>query len=540
MRWTGTIGCRKMTRANWTALPTALLAATLVVGEALGFAFCRFAGLWAWAALVALLIACVAAGWQIPCSLHLVAFAAGLALAWHSESKRMGVDGYAKALPEGGGPPAFVLKVEGDAVCRRDAKGRRMANFNSYLDGLPVKVVAFLPEGAAIPRDGETWRCAGWLTLRKGSACRYSTRMLWATGRQPLEMLAGSGGSSAAAAYGRMSDALSRRAGRGVEWSRELSSFCKAMILGRKEGVPRGRLALFASAGTIHVFAISGLHVMLIAGLLNRLVKGLGFSPKICAACVIALLAMYVMLIGASPSAVRAAIMASLYFGAYLFGRKPDSLSAWSAAAIIVCSVSPDMILNVGCVLSFVVMLGILLWIRWSGQYASPLDGLMRLAAIEEALGCGFRKRILLCVHRKAKLVLDAFGISFAAWIAGAPIVAMAFGKLAFGSLFVSVAVVPLAGIAVGLGVFGLAAAFLLPPIGVFFNNLAALCIYSMVWLSEKVVSLPFASVDTLPWNWMDCIMWYAAWIAFFWLLSRHLPCRTFMAVKEWEKNYDR
>ena len=529
-----------MPRANWTALPMLLFAATLVAGEVLGFALCRFSGLWAWAAFASLVMACVAAGWKIPCALHLIVFAAGLAFAWRAESKRMAIDEYAKLSQEDGRPPSFVLKVEGDPVFRRDAKCRGRVSFNSELNGIALKVVAPLPDGGEVPQDGELWRCAGWLTLGKKPMSRYGRRMLWVVNGCPLEKVAGSGGRSAIAAYRRISDVLSQRIGMGVEWSRELSSFCKAMILGRKEGVPRGRLALFASAGTIHVFAISGLHVMLIAGLLNRLVKGLGFSPKICAACVIALLAMYVMLIGASPSAVRAAIMASLYFGAYLFGRKPDSLSAWSAAAIIVCSVSPDMILNVGCVLSFVVMLGILLWIRWSGQYASPLDGLMRLAAIEEALGCGFRKRILLCVHRKAKLVLDAFGISFAAWIAGAPIVAMAFGKLAFGSLFVNVAVVPLAGIAVGLGVFGLAAAFLLPPIGVFFNNLAALCIYSMVWLSEKVVSLPFASVDTLPWNWMDCIMWYAAWIAFFWLLSRHLPCRTFMAVKEWEKNYDR
>ena len=185
-----------MPRANWTALPTALLAATLVAGEALGFALGVFAGLWAWSALLALVVASAAAGWRIPHALHFAVFAAGLALAWRAESRRMEVDGYAKLPTEDGGPPAFMLKVCGDAVCRRDSKGRRKVSFVSSVEGLPVKVVAPLPEGTEIPRDGETWRCAGWMSLRRNSASRYSRRMLWATGRQPLEKVAGSGGES--------------------------------------------------------------------------------------------------------------------------------------------------------------------------------------------------------------------------------------------------------------------------------------------------------------------------------------------------------
>ena len=129
-------------------------------------------------------------------------------------------------------------------------------------------------------------------------------------------------GRSADAAYRRLSDSLMRRVGKGVEWSRELQSFSGAMLLGRRDGIPYGRLAVFAAAGTIHVFAISGLHVMLIAGLLNGFLKAFGLSRRMCAACAIPMLAGYVMLIGYPPSAVRAGLMVSLYLGAYLFGRR--------------------------------------------------------------------------------------------------------------------------------------------------------------------------------------------------------------------------
>jgi competence protein ComEC len=251
------------------------------------------------------------------------------------------------------------------------------------------------------------------------------------------------------------------------------------------------------------------------------------------------MLAVYVMLIGAPPSAVRAALMVSLYMGAHLFNRKPDSLAAWGMSAIVIFGISPEMIFDVGCVLSFAVMLGILLWIRWSGQFASPVDWMLRLAAIEDALECEWRKRFILRVHRKTKWFLGMLGISFAAWIAGVPIAAMVFGRLSLGGVLVNVIVVPLAGMAVAFGVFGMTAAFLLPQIGVFFNNLSALCIYLMAWLSEKTVLVPFASVETLPWSWLDCLMWYVAWFAFFVLLARHLPRKEFISVREWEKGYD-
>jgi hypothetical protein len=92
---------------------------------------------------------------------------------------------------------------------------------------------------------------------------------------------------------------------------------------------------------------------------------------------------------------------------------------------------------------------------------------------------------------------------------------------------------------AVAFGVFGVTAAFLLPQMGVFFNNLAALCIYVMAWLSEKTASVPFASVETLPWSWSDCLMWYVAWFALFVLLARHLPRKEFISVREWGKGDD-
>jgi hypothetical protein len=75
--------------------------------------------------------------------------------------------------------------------------------------------------------------------------------------------------------------------------------------------------------------------------------------------------------------------------------------------------------------------------------------------------------------------------------------------------------------------------------LGVFFNNLSALSIHLMRWISELVVKIPGSCIDTMPWSWCDCAMWYGAWIMLFALLSRHLPRRERISVKEWENGND-
>ena len=528
-----------MVKANWTALPIALVAAALVAGETFGFSLSCFAGLWAWTLLLVILLTCIHAGWGLLCGVHLIVFMLGAALAWHSENERMSVEEYSKSMPPEGGAPIYLLKVEGASICRVDRKGNRITSFNSHMKNVPIKVIAPLPDGTSLPKDGEVWRCSGWLALRKNSASRYSRRTLWVTKRNVFVKEVDADSWSSGSLYRHLSGALSRRVAEGLGWSDELASFGNAMLLGRRDGIPYRKLAVFAAAGTIHVFAISGLHVMLIAGMLSGLQKMLGLSARTGAAFAIPVLWAYVMLIGFPASAVRAAVMTSLYLAAHLFGRRPDSLAAWGVAVIVICGVLPKMILDVGCVLSFAVMLGIVLWLRWSAQFASPADCFLKIASVESALGGGFRKVVALWLYRRSSWFLGGLGISFAAWVAGAPIAARVFERLSIGGVAINVAIVPLAGMAVGFAVFGVAASFVSLHLAVFFNNLAALSIYVMQWLSELVVKIPGSCVDTKPWSWCDCAMWYIAWIMFFALLSRHLPRRERISVKEWEDNND-
>jgi hypothetical protein len=180
-------------------------------------------------------------------------------------------------------------------------------------------------------------------------------------------------------------------------------------------------------------------------------------------------------------------------------------------------------------------MLGIALWLRWSAGFASPADALLKLAARESKLGSRRGARLMRRMHTVFAWFLGGLGISFAAWIAGTPIAAKVFGRLVLGGVLLNVAVVPLAGMAVSFSIIGMVSAFLFPCVGLLFKSLAALCIFLMSWISEKASGIPGVSVETLPWSWCDCAMWYAAWIGFFFVLSRHLPLKEHIEIEEWD-----
>ena len=180
-------------------------------------------------------------------------------------------------------------------------------------------------------------------------------------------------------------------------------------------------------------------------------------------------------------------------------------------------------------------MLGIVLWIRWTSAFASPLDGLLRLAAQAQTLGEEERKKFFLKWYFRGMWVLGALGISFAAWIASTPIAARIFGRITVGGILANVVVVPLATVSVVLGVAGTVASSVAVPLGAFFNNLAAGCIRLMELLSEWVVRCPGASFETQAWSWCDCGIWYVAWMALFAVLSRNLPRKEWIPVKTWE-----
>ncbi|MHC4959953.1 MAG: ComEC/Rec2 family competence protein [Planctomycetota bacterium] len=193
-----------------------------------------------------------------------------------------------------------------------------------------------------------------------------------------------------------------------------------ALLLGYRSGLSAEDRALFGRTGTLHVLAISGLHVMLLVGAVHALLKVCGLGPRSAAACSLALALLYVPLTGGAAPIRRAVTMLVFYGIALVRGRPPDAASALGGAAALLAIADPLDVRRIGFHLSFAAAAGIALlagpWQhRWSRRH--------RLLARFPAVRADRPLRL-----RLAAYLLSALPVSLAAWCATAALVAHAFG----------------------------------------------------------------------------------------------------------------
>lgn len=152
----------------------------------------------------------------------------------------------------------------------------------------------------------------------------------------------------------------------------ESQQIASALLLGQKENLDREIQNAYAETGTMHILAVSGLHVGIIYAILLFPLKGIRLKSrqrKIYLLTVILLIWTYAVLTGFSPSVVRAATMFSLFTLGQLRERKPSSLNILAFSATVMIVLDPAVIFEVGFQLSYIAVAGILLIqpliVRW-------------------------------------------------------------------------------------------------------------------------------------------------------------------------------
>lgn len=487
----------------------ALAAGTLIAGEVAGFSTHVLVDAWAWIGFISLTAFLAAYGWGLRRLGYWALFVLGLLLALRSDAMLKDVEDVNAGLY--GPRPPLDLPVEGSVACRLNGKGLRRVDFASHVGPLTLKVDVPLPNGERVPQVGEIWRVDGWLAHARTRSGRYDRRTLWVPETKGAVCVEGGRRDVVRAKWEALADDLAWRAGVGLSWCPDLAALNRAILLGRRAELPKEWKQAFVDAGTIHVFAISGLHVMVLAWLLNAALAAIGFPARSRGLVCLPLVWAYVVLTGMRPSAVRAATMVSLFLMAPMLGRRPDSLAAWSVTALAVYALSPERLFDLGCTLSFVVMFGIVVWCHWAGHFR-PLFS-------EESW---WRKWT------------NGFAVSFAAWVAGVPVAAYAFGRFTPGGLLANVVVVFCAQWMVRLGAWGLVVSFVCLPLAAVLNNGTALLTWGMAFISERVSALPFSSFSVERWSLPMCVLWYAMWVLVLLVLGAFLPRKEQESKKWW------
>ncbi|NNE90211.1 MAG: ComEC/Rec2 family competence protein, partial [Verrucomicrobiales bacterium] len=139
----------------------------------------------------------------------------------------------------------------------------------------------------------------------------------------------------------------------------ETRSVITAMVLGMREDAPEEVEDLFRLSGTMHIFAVSGLHVGIIAAFAWFMLPLFGISRRTASLIIIPVVLFYAVVTGLRPSAIRAAIMISVVALGFCLRRPARILNSLGFAALIILILNTQQVFQPGFQLSFAVLLAI-------------------------------------------------------------------------------------------------------------------------------------------------------------------------------------
>lgn len=278
----------------------------------------------------------------------------------------------------------------------------------------------------------------------------------------------------------------------GIEAKRPtLAGLLRAMMLGETHELTDEQHTLFMQSGTMHLFAISGLNIAVIAGALQTLLRLARMPPWGCFLVGIPLLWLFVDITGGSPSAVRAFGMAAFFQAAHVLRRPASALPAIVASATIVLLLSPLQLFSASFLMSYSIVFALLalgapLGERWADATALWRD-LPRATWNRWQLRADLARRWL--------MITLAIGVATTAISVVTSV--QFFHLLTPAALFANLALIPAAGAVTLAGFAALLCGLLgLLPAACFFNHAAAVALLGIESLVRLSVHTPGAYVS--------------------------------------------
>ena len=245
-------------------------------------------------------------------------------------------------------------------------------------------------------------------------------------------------------------------------YGEENGALLAAMLLGERTFLSEETQSLYKAAGTLHVIAVSGLHISLLGLGLYRLLRRI-FDVQAPAAVISVLcMAAYVFLVGNPPSAVRAFIMFAMGLLAGYWKRTLDTPTALSLSAAIILMGNPFYIGQSSFLLSFLAILAIAVFqpalkecLALINPYHFPLSRLLdsrrawRLRHLDP-------QKVTGGCHELLKKAGNGLQSSFSVWIVTLPVQLFFFSEVSLFGIFFNLLIIPLMGVILLLGIAGL------------------------------------------------------------------------------------
>lgn len=220
------------------------------------------------------------------------------------------------------------------------------------------------------------------------------------------------------------------------------SKFLRGLIIGDRTDIPMEIKTAFINSGVMHILAVSGLHVAIVAMILLALLQAARVpeKPRIIATCL--LLVYYIFLTGGAASVIRSVIMAIVFLGGKLSQHRADFYNTLALSAIVILLIDAKQFFQPGFQLSFAAVFSLV--------YLYP-----KMHAASRFLPGTLRRTTWV------RFCIAAFCVSLAAGIGTLPFTSVYFGKISLAGFVANMIVVPLSNIVLASGMLAVSVSYL-------------------------------------------------------------------------------
>lgn len=142
--------------------------------------------------------------------------------------------------------------------------------------------------------------------------------------------------------------------------SADPAGICYALLTGSTSGIDASISQAYRFSGVFHIFSVSGLHISFLAHLIFKLTKKINIPQIIKSIAVILIITFYCGVCSFVACALRSVIMCSFMLLTGCFGKKYDILNSTLLSACVLLIINPFNLLNIGFLLSYLSVIGII------------------------------------------------------------------------------------------------------------------------------------------------------------------------------------
>lgn len=288
--------------------------------------------------------------------------------------------------------------------------------------------------------------------------------------------------------------------------SGETRSVAQSGVLGLRSGVTDEANDIFIKTGTMHILAVSGLHVGIVGAALLLLLRLLKCPRRLTYLLTVIGICAFAAFAGGRPSSIRAAIMGSFILFGMSLGRKTDIVNALAISAFLITFFKPGQLFAPGFILSYMAVLSII--------YVVPV--------MDFFLGVPIRTPAETKLASLKRYFLKSVSVSFSIWIGMMPVIAAYFRIITPSVILANLIAVPVLFITVVLGFCLIASGLIgLAPLASFIAGALTTVISLFMKSMESISEVWFSFVRIPSPSWALIGAFYVSLLALIILLSK-------------------